>query len=39
VGEEGFDDAPYFEILQSTVEDHAGTVVKFTGWTTKAHMP
>jgi class 3 adenylate cyclase len=23
--------APYFEILQSTVEDHAGTVAKFTG--------
>ncbi|MEM9747485.1 MAG: adenylate/guanylate cyclase domain-containing protein, partial [Actinomycetota bacterium] len=22
---------PYFEILRSTVEDHAGTVVKFTG--------
>ncbi len=23
--------APYFEILRSTIEDHAGTVVKFTG--------
>ena len=23
--------APYFEILRSTIKDHAGTVVKFTG--------
>ena len=23
--------APYFEILRSTIEDHAGTVIKFTG--------
>ena len=23
--------APYFALLQSTIDDHAGTVVKFTG--------
>ena len=23
--------APYFELLQSTIDDHAGTVVKFLG--------